>query len=228
MKVLHLLLPGLLLASTASAQTSSITSATDAPGVTVAQFRWQREVFVPALYDDPMRINQDQRDLERDQKATSKENSDRAKQGITQLPSPTKKTAANVPVGETPMGIPLGDEPVGNRNLPARTDPGAASVLYVYEAKIKNTGAKTIRAIVWQYILSDPETAVEVARHQFTGRVTIRAGKTTNLVARTKTPPTRIVQLKKSDKESPVKHSEHVVINRIEYDDGTFWQRTSN
>src|SRR6266849_4065199 len=65
-------------------------------------------------------------------------------------PTPIKKIASNTPVGSTPMGIPLGDEPVGNRNLPARSDPGVSSVHYLYEAKISNTGVKTIRTIVWE------------------------------------------------------------------------------
>jgi hypothetical protein len=228
MKVLHLLLPGLLLASAASAQTSSNPPAADAPDVTVAQFRWHQEVFVPALYEDPMRINQDQRDLEREQKATARENVDRAKMGQTQIPLPTKKIAANMPVGSTPMGVPLGDEPAGNRNLPARSDPGASSVHYVYEAKIKNTGVKTIRTIVWQYILFDPETEIEVGRHHFTGRVSVRVGKTANLVGRSKTPPTRVVEVTKSGKELRGKYSERVMIDRVEYGDGSFWQRPLN
>lgn len=228
MKFLHLLLPGLLLASTASAQTSSNPASGDAPDVTVAQCRWHQAVFVPALYEDPMVINQEHTDLERDQKATTRLNVDRAKMGQTPIPVPTKKIAANIPVGSTPMGVPLGDEPAGNQNLPARSDPGASSVHYVYEAKIKNTGVKTIRTIVWQYILFDPETELEVGRHQFTGRVSLRAGKTANLVARSRTPPTRIVQAAKSSKGSPDKHADRVEINRIEYDDGSFWQRPLN
>ena len=228
MKVLHLLLPGLLLASTASAQTSSNPAPADAPGVTVAQFRWHKEVFIPALYEDPMRINQDRDDLERDQKATAKENVDRAKQGQTPIPTPTKKIASNTPVGSTPMGTPLGDEPAGNRNLPAQSDPGVSSVHYLYEAKIKNTGVKTIRTVLWEYSLIDPDTNAEVGRHQFKTIVSIRGGKTANLVGRSKTPPTTIVQATKSIKETPGKQAERVVIDRIEYEDGSFWQRSQN
>jgi hypothetical protein len=228
MRILYLLLPGVLLASTASAQTSPKPAPDDAPDVTVAQVRWRKEVFIPALYDDPMRINQDHRDLERDQKATKEENINRAKQGQTPLPAPTKKIASNTPVGSTPMGIPLGDEPAGNRNLPAQEEPGASSVYYLYEARIKNTGVKTIRTIVWQYILFDAETNLEGGRHRFTGRVSLRSGKTANLVARTRTPPISIVQAGKSTKELPSKYTDLVVIDRIEYDDGSFWQRPVN
>ena len=228
MKVLYLLLPGLLLASTASAQTPSNPAPSDAPGVTVTQFRWHQEVFIPALYDDPMRINQDRDDLERDQKAQRLANVERVKMGQAPIPQPTKKIASNTPVGSTPMLTPIGDEPVGNKNLPAQGDPGVSSIHYLYEAKIKNTGEKTIRTIVWQYILFDPETKAEVGRHQFTGNLRVRAGKTANLVARSRTPPARIVQAAKSTKELPGKYAERVVIDRIEHDDGSFWQRPLN
>jgi hypothetical protein len=228
MKVLHLLLPALLLVGTASAQVPSKPDTVDAPTVTVTQISWRQEVFVPALYDDPMRINQDRDDLERDQKATAKANVQRAAMGETPIPLPTKKIASNTPVGSTPMGTPIGDEPAGNRNLPAQSDPGASSVHYLYEAKIKNTGVKTIRAIVWEYYLFDPDNEVEVGRHRFTGNITVRPSKTVNLVGRSKKPPTGVVEVTKSSKGLQTKYHERVLIQRVEYDDGTFWQRPLN
>ena len=228
MKILHLLLLGLLLVGIASAQVPSKPDTVDAPTVTVTQISWRKEVFIPALYDDPMRINQDRDDLERDQKATSRANVDRAKQGQTQIPLPTKKIASNTPVGSTPMGTPIGDEPAGNQNLPAKSDPGVSSIHYLYEAKIKNTGVKTIRAIVWEYSLFDPETNVEVGRHRFSGKTTVRSGKTVNLIGRSTKPPTGIVEVTKSGVGSRITYHERIVIQRIEYDDGTFWERALN
>jgi hypothetical protein len=236
MKVLHLLLLGLLLVGAASAQVPSKPDTVvpskpdtvDAPTVTVTQISWRQEVFIPALYDDPMRINQDRDELERDQKATARANVDRAKQGQTQIPIPTKKIASNTPVGSTPMGTPIGDEPAGNQNLPAQGDPGVSSVHYLYEAKIKNSGVKTIRAIVWEYSLFDPDTKLEVGRHQFTGNMTVRPGKTMNLVGRSTKPPTGVVEVAKAGKPLQSKYHERVVIQRVEYDDGTFWQRDGN
>jgi hypothetical protein len=126
----------------------------------------------------------------------------------------------------TPMGTPLGDEPAGNRNLPAQSDPDIAKVHYLYEAKIKNNGAKTIRGIDWTFLLFDPETQTEVGRCRFTSKVNVRGGKAASLVARSRTPLTQVVQAKASSKsEKPV---ERVVIDRIEYDDGSVWQRPSN
>lgn len=224
MKILNCILPGLLLANVVVAQTSSPASA-DPPGITLAEIKWQREVFIPALYDDPMRINQDHRELERDKKNTTLENSTRARQGQTPIPTPTKKIAANIPVGSTPMGVPLGDEPAGNRNLPARAEPDAASTYYLYRAKIRNTGSKDIRNVIWHFVLIDSATETEVGRHRFIGKVSIKAGKSAELVARSRTPPTRIVRAGKSSQELPGKHTERVMIERIEYEDGSVWLR---
>ncbi len=224
MRVLRCLLPGLLVALTASAQTTSNPAAVDPPGIVVAEVRWQQEVFIPALYADPMRINQDHRDLERDKKNTSIENSTRSRQGQTPIPTPSKKIASNIPVGSTPMGVPLGDEPAGNRNLPAQSEPGSATTYYLYKAKIKNNGSKGIRNVIWHFVLVDPGTETEVGRHRFIGKVSIKAGKSAELVARSRVPPTRIVRAEKSSGGLAGKHIERVLIERIEYDDGTFWQ----
>jgi hypothetical protein len=230
MKALNLLMLVLVFAGTACAQDSSAISAANQPAITITQVSSRKEVFIPALYEDPMRINQDQRELERDQKATIKVNADRARQGQAPLPIPGKKIASNTPVGSTPMGIPLGDEPAGNQNLPASTDPGPSSVHYIYQAKITNTGEKTIRAIFWTYLLVDKETQAVVGRHRFRSNVTIRGGKTANLVARSKTPPAAVVSAAKQSKPTmqskpaESRYAESVTIDRIEFTDQTFWE----
>ena len=228
MKVLNLLFFGLLLAGTSSAQVPSNSGATDAPTVTVIQINWHQEAFIPALYDDPMRINQDRDELERDQKATARENANRAKMGETPIPPLTKKIASNTPVGSTPMGVPLGDEPAGNRNLPAKADPGLSSVHYVYKAIVKNTGEKVIRTISWQYLLSDRESGALIGHHSFITNVNLHSGRTIDLIGRSKTAPAGVVDAKKSDKESRGKYAERVIIERIEYADGSNWQAAPN
>jgi hypothetical protein len=221
MKFLITLILGLTFAGTAAAQAAENSSSTDASPVTVTKIKWRQEVFIPALYDDPMQINQDQKELERDRRATAKENSDRVQRGQAPLPPPNKKIAANVPVGETPMGV---DDTVGNRNLPAKEAPGLSSVHYIYEARVKNSGDKTVSAILWVYSLFD-NTGAEVGTHRFRDFVNIRPGKEANLVRRSKVPPTTIVHAKKSGQDINEKYSERVVIARIDYSDGTFWER---
>ncbi len=69
----------LLLAVNASAQAPSEPAA--APDVEVSKVGWQKEKYVPALYDDPMRANQEHADLERDQKETIRQNESRNRSG---------------------------------------------------------------------------------------------------------------------------------------------------
>ena len=203
MKLLNLLLLGLLLAGATLAQSASAPS--DPPGVTVTRFSWHKDIYVPALFDDPMTPNQEQADLKREQKAIKKANTARVAGGQTPLPMPTREIASS------------------RRDIPA-----GPSVNYLYEAKVKNAGEKTIKMIVWEYLLFDPETEVQVGRHQFIDTSRIRPGKTGNLIGYSATPPTSILLAKKAGKESEHKYTERVVINRIEYDDGSFWQPPLN
>ncbi len=202
MKLLNLFLLGLLLAVATSAQT---TTPGDPPGVAVTRFGWHKDIYVPALFDDPMSPNQEQADLKREQKAIKKANAVRTAGGQGPLPIPTREIASS-----------------------QREIPDGPSINYLYEAKVKNAGEKTIRMIVWEYTLIDPDTEVQVGRHQFTDTSKIRPGKTANLIGYTATPPTSILQATKTGKASEHKYSERVVINRIEYDDGSFWQRPLN
>jgi len=227
MKLLWLLIAVVLLAVSPTLAQSPAKATSGEDLITVTKISWHQEVFIPALYEDPMHINQDRDELERDQKANSQLNAQRAKQGQTPIPQPNKKVAANVPVGSTPMGVPLGDEPSGNKNLPSRPDPGPSSRHYVYEAKIKNNSDKAIRTIAWIYSFQDSETG-EVNAHRFLSKVDLRPGKTGDLKARSSTPPSRVVSATKSDKETQRKLNERVLIDRIEYADGSFWQRPEN
>jgi len=203
MKLLGLLLLGLLLAGASSAQTASTPN--EPLNVTIARFSWHKDVYVPALYDDPMTPNQEQADLKREQKAIKKANAARVAGGQTPLPMPTREIMSS------------------QQDIP----PGP-SVNFVYEAKIKNLGEKTIKSIVWEYLLFDPETEVQIGRHQFTDTSKIRPGKSATLIAYSATPPTSILQAKKGQKELASKYTERLVITRVEYDDGSFWQRPLN
>lgn len=223
MKLLSLLFLMIVLTGTASAQSSSAVKDFSASGVDVLEISWRKEVFIPALYDDPMRVNQDQKDLERDRKATAAENSARAKQGDTALPTPTKKIASNTPVGSTPMGVRLGDEPVGNLNAPTTVEPGPSSVYYVYKAKVRNTGEKDIRVIRWQYLLTDRTTGEIVGSRYFNTPANLHAGKIVQLIGKSRSTPAKVIDAATADKDIRGKYIERVIIEAIEYADGQTW-----
>ena len=202
MKTLYLVLVVLLLAVAAAAQVPS--SPPDAPGVAVIKTSWRRQVHNPALDEDPFHASREQAELERARKATIKENDVRADLGQERLPLPSR------------AGAP-------------RAESGGPTIRYVYEAKISNTGDKAIRKLVWEYALLDPATGRDVGQHRFTSEVSIRPGKSKTLVGHSASPAARVVDASKAGKETQRgQYTERVVIHRIEYDDGSAWERASN
>lgn len=200
MKLVNLVLLGLLSAGAISAQT--LTKPADPPGITVLKYSWQKDVYVPALFDDPMSPNQEQVNLRRQQRLIKRANAARAGAGQAPLPAPTR------------------DINIANRQIPE-----GPSINYIYEAKIRNESAKTIKLIIWEYLVFDPQTMNLVGRHAFFDDSRIRAGKVVTLLGYTTTPPNSIILADKSGKGSRLKFEERVVISRLEFEDGTSWQR---
>jgi len=203
MRLINLPLLGLVLASAIFAQTPVTSS--DAPGVVVGKINWRKDIYIPALYDDPMQASQDQADLNREQKIISRENDNRVRRGEAPIPIPNREIAST-----------------------KRKAPEGRSLSYLYEAKIVNTGDKSIRSIIWEYLVSETESQIEVGRHRFVDKTKIRPGKGANLVGYSTTPAISILSVSESDKQQQNKYSERVLISRIEFDDGTFWQRPVN
>ena len=84
MKSASLFMLGLLLTTPAFAQETPALA--DAPGVSVSGANWRKDVFVPALYEDPMTPNQEQADLKREQIEVRKVRNQQARGGLSVLP----------------------------------------------------------------------------------------------------------------------------------------------
>ena len=95
--------------------------------------------------------------------------------------------------------------------------------VFMYKASVKNTGAKTIKAIDWDYVFFEPDTEHEVERRQFTSDAKIAPGKTKGLEVLISTPPTRTVSVYALGKDEQRSVQGRVVIVRIEYADGSVW-----
>jgi hypothetical protein len=198
MKSASLFMLGLLLTTPTFAQESPALA--DAPGVSASGASWHKEVFVPALFEDPMTPNQEQADLKREQKEIKKVRDARVRGGQTTLP-------------------PLTQEVMSQK----KDMPEGPSVNYIYQVKLKNTGTKEIRSTTWEYLVFDTEHQIEIGRHRFVDNTRIRPGKTATVVGYSTTPATTVIHATKSGKDDQT--SEHVLVSRIEYEDGTFWQR---
>ena len=96
---------------------------------------------------------------------------------------------------------------------------------YRYGVQIRNTGAKLIKLVDWDYIFLDPNTLKEVARHQFTSDDTIKPGKSKEISVFYLHPPVKTVSIKMLSKKNMANFKEQVVLMRIQYSDGSIWQR---
>ena len=202
-KLLVLLTMTPLLACAAAAQTPTATPV-EPHGVTVVGGRWDKEVYNPALLEDPLDISTDAAQLLKERREVSRINATRSERtGRTPLPSPTEPSIKKTKRSSEP-----------------------ASTLYIYQIRVSNGGAKKIRSIVWDYVLFDPATQREMGRNQFESRVGIGVGKTKDLFGSSKTPPAKIVDVSKSDKVERGQYAEAVEIQHVEYSDGTFWERS--
>ncbi len=170
-----------------------------APDVEVVKNNFRKIVRNPALDDDPFRANAETAEFEAQKRYAQRQNEALRKQGREPLPPPMQRKS----------GMRL-DRP---------------SVVYLFEAKIRNSGTKTIQVVVWNYAFFDNQTQEEIGRTSCTNRISLRPGKTADLVGSSSSTPIKVVHVSNSGKEVKGSYSEQVVITRLEYDDGTFWQR---
>jgi hypothetical protein len=93
---------------------------------------------------------------------------------------------------------------------------------YLYQIKVQNPGTKIIEVVFWEYQFHDPSNPDLVARRQFLCGVNIPAGKGKDLEGFSLSGPSDVVDVKTLDSGG---FKENVLINRVEYSDGSIWQR---
>ncbi len=98
---------------------------------------------------------------------------------------------------------------------------------YRYEARVRNAGTKRITALDWEYVFTDTVDHRTIARHSFHSRVRIAPGKETKVSEFTIAAPTKVVSAKAVERNPDAPYSEQVRITRIEYADGSVWQRSA-
>ena len=96
---------------------------------------------------------------------------------------------------------------------------------YRYKVTVQNNGAKTIKAIDWDYIFYDLDTQQEISRLEFTSEERISPGKVKEVTVFILAPPTRIVSAGALSKKKQLPFKEQVALVRITYSDGSVWER---
>src|SRR5829696_3437395 len=93
---------------------------------------------------------------------------------------------------------------------------------YAYRIKVQNPTTKVVEIVFWEYQFHDPANPDLVARRQFLCGVNIPAGKGKDLEGFSLAGPSDVVNVKTLDSGG---FKENVLIKRVEYSDGSIWQR---
>jgi hypothetical protein len=195
MKILY---PVFLLFAFIAAVSGQTFDSVIASNVEVIQKQWRVEKYNPMLERNPLQIAEEMNQAE----VTRRQSIRQANRGQPAIPpdptiiDPTEIDTASLEV----------------------------STKYVYEVKVKNNSVKEIQSIIWDYVFSEPGTEKEVGRRRFISRINISPGKTKNLQVRTAFPPTGAINAKNADKKLREQYAEKIVIQQIQYADGSNWQ----
>ena len=132
------------------------------------------------------------------------------------------------------------NDPAGARDPHADTIDGRSAALeksvqesraakpvdgFAYRVKIQNASSKVIEVLFWEYQFKDPADPNTMSRRQFLCGVNIKPEKEKELQAFSLSGPTDVISVASLANKSKNVFQEAVVINRVEYADGTIWQR---
>jgi len=96
---------------------------------------------------------------------------------------------------------------------------------FAYRIKVQNSGPKLIEIVFWEYQFQDPSDPSILARRQFLCGVNIEANKSKDLEAFSLAGPSDVVNVSTLANKSENAFKENVLINRVEFADGSIWQR---
>lgn len=96
---------------------------------------------------------------------------------------------------------------------------------FAYRVKIQNNTAKVAEVVFWEYQFQETANPTIVARRQFLCGVNIKPNKDTELKAFSLFGPSDVISAEALSQKSGNLFQERVIINRVEYADGSIWQR---
>jgi hypothetical protein len=103
--------------------------------------------------------------------------------------------------------------------------PAPPRYTFLYRASLKNTGDKTITETDWDYVFLDAVTGEELGRREFTSIENIGPGKSKELSFMLHKPPAQRISVYALDKKERQGLVEKLNVIRIQYSDGSVWQR---
>jgi hypothetical protein len=168
------------------------------PDLTILKKQWYKEFNSPAFEKSPFAGAEEMQQLNRNRRAVRIVNQRRSQRGLPPL--------------RTPTSAPQTEQ--GNTDSPD---------IYTYKLKVKNNGNKQIKLLIWDYVFYEPGTTNEVGRIQFEYAINIGTGKTKDLAISTEIAPSKTINVKATGKKLRDQYSDQIVIQSIEYSDGSIW-----
>jgi hypothetical protein len=96
---------------------------------------------------------------------------------------------------------------------------------FAYRVKVENASSKVIETVFWEYQFIDRSAPENIVHRQFFCAVHIKPEKEKELNAFSLSGPPEVVSVKSLAKQSGDAFQEKVLINRVEYTDGSSWYR---
>jgi hypothetical protein len=96
---------------------------------------------------------------------------------------------------------------------------------YAYRVKLQNPAPKAVDVVFWEYQFEETANPSNLTRRQFLCGVQIKGGKEKEVQAFGGSGPAGVVSAESLANKAANPFAERVVINRVEYADGTIWQR---
>ena len=96
---------------------------------------------------------------------------------------------------------------------------------FTYQAKIQNKSPKMWKLIFWEFQFKEKTNPANVSRRQFVCLAKVKPEKTADLEIFTLSAPTGVVSVNTLKNKAGRDFDETVIVNRVEYEDGSAWQR---
>ena len=96
---------------------------------------------------------------------------------------------------------------------------------FTFQTRVRNESQKIIEIVFWEYQFAEAANPGNLARRQFLCGVDIRPGKEKDLEGFSLSGPDDVVSVETLQDKKGQEYLDRVVINRVEYSDGSIWQR---
>jgi hypothetical protein len=96
---------------------------------------------------------------------------------------------------------------------------------FTYQTKVQNNSPKPVAIVFWEYQFREKGNPTILSRRQFVCQAKLKPAKARDLEIFTLAAPSPVVSVKTMSQKSGPSFDESVIINRVEFEDGSTWQR---